>query len=221
MGLGVMLLSEDDKKAIAEAVKKAEMLTSGEIVFALTDASDRYRHAAWRGALAGSILATAVYLLLPVPQTIGLLLWTEITAFAVFYALVPHLPCRRWFISSREMDERVHEAAFREFYSSGLYKTREANGIVIYLSRLERRVVVLGDKGIHERMGDPHWQEVRDRIIGGIKQGKARDGICAAIESCGKALAVHFPRRPDDINELPDDVIDRHIETRKQDPHKL
>lgn len=218
MGCQGMLLTEEDKKAIAEAVKKAEMLTSGEIVFALTDASDHYRHATLQGALAGSILATAAYLLLPAPQTIGMLLWTEIMAFAVFYALIPHLPCRRWFISSREMDDRVQEAAFREFYSSGLHKTREANGIVIYLSCLERRVVVLGDKGIHERMGDAHWGEVRNRIIDGIKQGKAREGICAGIESCGKALAGHFPRRSDDVDELPNEVINRQLSDRRRDP---
>lgn len=213
-----MLLTENDKRVIAEAVKEAEMLTSGEIVFALTDSSDLYQHATLQGALAGSILATAVYLLLPAPQTISMVLWTEIIAFALFYALIPRLPCRRWFISPREMDEHVQDAAFREFYASGLYKTREANGIVIYLSCLERRVVVLGDKGINEKMGNQHWQGIRDQIISGIRQGKALEGICAAIDSCGKALATHFPRRADDVNELPDDVLDRRLGENNRDP---
>ncbi len=204
-----MLLTEEDKKVIAGAVKKAELGTSGEIVFALTDASGHYHHASLQGALAGSMLATAFYLLLPTPRTIGMVIWVEIVSFALFRALIPRLRLRRWFISSAEMDETVHEAAFREFYASGLYKTRELNGVLIYLSRFERRVVVMADKGIHQKMGDPHWHEVRDQIIRGIKDGKPREGICAAIESCGKALAAHFPRRPDDINELPDEVIDR------------
>jgi len=204
-----MLLTEYDKKAIAEAVQKAELGTSGEIVFALTDASGHYHHADLQGALAGSIIATAVYLMLPTPQTIGMVIWIELISFALFRALIPRLPLRRWFISSREMDESVHEAAFREFYASGLYKTRELNGVLIYLSCLERRVVVLADRGIHEKMGNPHWNDVRDKIIQGIRQGKPREGICAAIETCGKALAAHFPRRTDDSNELPDEVIDR------------
>jgi putative membrane protein len=204
-----MLLTDEDKKTIAEAVRSAELRSSGEIVFAITDASDHYHHATLQGALVGTLLVTAIYLALPTPQTIGIVLWTEIIAFALSYALIPHVPWRRWFISPREMDQHVHEAAFREFYTSGLYKTREANGIVIYLSCLERRVVVLGDKGIHEKMGDHHWNDVRDQIITGIRQGKAREGICLAVESCGRALAEHFPRRPDDLNELPDEVIDR------------
>jgi putative membrane protein len=206
----IMLLTEEDKKAIAEAIKRAETLTSGEIIFAVSDAADRYLHATLQAALAGSILATLIYLLLPTAQTIGMVLWVEFVAFALFYALIPHFPWRRWFIAAREMDEHVQEAAFREFYAGGLYKTRAANGILIYLSSLERRVVVLGDKGIHEKMGDHHWGEVRDLIISGIKSGKAREGICAAVASCGKALAEHFPYRPDDVNEIPNDVIDRH-----------
>jgi putative membrane protein len=52
---------------------------------------------------------------------------------------------------------------------------------------------------------------VRDLIIDGIRQARAREGICAAIESCGRALAQHFPHRADDVNELPDDIIDRQV----------
>ncbi len=204
-----MLLTDEDKKAIAESIKRAEQATSGEIVFAIADASGHYRHAILQGALLGTTLVTAVYLLLPVAHTIALVLWTEIVAFAILYALLHKLPGRRWFIPRRELYESVHEAAFREFYAGGLYRTRESNGILIYLSLLERKVVVLGDRGIHEKLGNEHWDNVRDRIIDGIKRGRARDGICAAVEACGSGLAAHFPHRPDDTNELPDEVVDR------------
>jgi putative membrane protein len=205
------LLTDQDKQAIEEAVHKAESATSGEIVFALTEASARYRHATLQGAFVGVVLATALYRALPVDHTIGILLWTQLVAFAIFYALLPHLPWRRWFIAAKEMDARVKEAALMEFYASGIYRTREENGILIYLSCLEKRVVVLGDRGIHQKMGDHHWDDVRDGIIQGIHNGRAREGICEAIERCGKALAEHFPHRSDDVNELPDRVVERKI----------
>ncbi len=203
------MLSQSEKEAVAEAIKRAELTTSGEIVFAISDRSGDYHHATILGALIGAFVSVAICLALPIPQSIGLVLWTEIVAFAVFYAVLPHLPQRRWIISSRDMDAHVHDAAFREFYRRGLYRTRASNGVLIYLSCLERRVVVLGDKGIHERMGDDHWNSVRDRIILGIRQGQAARGICEAIELCGRALAEHFPRLPDDEDELPNEVIER------------
>jgi putative membrane protein len=209
--LNEKLLSEDDKKAIAEAIRKAEATTSGEIVFALTEASARYRHASFQGAIAGVVVSAAVYLALPITHSIALLLWVQLVSFALFYALFEISPLRRWFISGEEMDARVHDAALLEFYNSGLYRTREENGVLIYLSVFERRVVVLGDRGIHNRMGNPHWNEVRDRIIRGIRAGRAREGICEAIDLCGKALAQHFPRRADDVNELSNQVLDRKL----------
>ncbi len=205
------LLTEEDKKAISEAVKAAESTTSGEIVFAVTEASAHYHHELIQANIVGTIAATALYMGLPFNHAIGILLWTQLVSFALLYAILPHLSLRRRFIPSREMDARVQEAAFIEFYSSGLYRTREANGILIYLSLFEKRVVVIGDRGIHEKMGSQHWDDARDKIIEGIKQGRAREGICAAVQSCGDALAKHFPHRPDDVNELPDQVIDRPI----------
>jgi len=205
------ILTEQDKQAIAEEIKKAESGTSGEIVFAIADSSARYHHATLQAALLGMILGTAVYLALPVEHAIGMVLWTQLVFFTLVYALVPHLSWRRIMIPPTELDARVREAAFVEFYSSGLYRTAESNGVLIYLSVLERRVVVLGDKGIHERMGDRHWDDVRDRIILGIHQGRAREGVIESIAICGKALAEHFPHRPDDVNELPDGVIERKL----------
>jgi putative membrane protein len=204
-----MRLTEQDNKAIEGAIKKAEAMTSGEIVFAAAPASAQYRHATLQGALIGMAAVTAVFLALPLAHTPTNILWTEFLSFAILYFILPYMPWRRWIISRQEMDARVQDAAFMQFYSSGLYRTRESNGVEIYLSFLERKVIVIGDRGIHEKMGDPHWDNVRDLIIQGIRRGDVRGGICAAIDACGKALAEHFPHRPDDINELPDKVIDR------------
>ena len=202
-------LSDQDNKSIEAAIKKAEATTSGEIVFVAAPASSLYRHATLQGAIMGMAIVTAVFMLLHIEHTTTSLLWVEFISFAIFYALISRLPWRRWIISRRDMDARVRQAAFMQFYSSGLYKTRESNGVEIYLSLLEREVVVIGDSGIHAKMGNTHWDTVRDLIIQGIRQGDICGGICRAIDSCGKALAEHFPPRPDDINELPDQVINR------------
>jgi putative membrane protein len=186
----------------------AEANTSGEIVFAAAKASANYKTATFQGAFIGMAIAAAVYLAIPVQHAIAGLLWTEFISFAALYAILPFLPCRRWIIPSGEMNARVHEAAYMQFFSSGLHKTREANGVEIYLSFFERRVIVIGDAGIHAKMGDQHWQNVRNVIIKGIKGRNARAGICEAIELCGKALTEHFPHQPDDVNELPDQVVD-------------
>jgi putative membrane protein len=205
-------LTDEENSKVEAAIKKAEEGTSGEIVFTIADASANYQHATLQGALIGMVIATAVYLVIPVSHTVTHLLWTEFIAFAVFYTFLPRLPWRRWIISKQEMELRVQEEALMQFYASGLYKTQDSNGVEIFLSLLEKRVVVIGDKAIHEKMGDQYWQQIRDLIILGIKEGDICGGICNAVGACGQALARHFPPKPDDTNELPNRVIKRNLD---------
>jgi putative membrane protein len=209
MSLKMGFLNEQEQSLIEAAIKKAESGTSGEIVFAISGSSGRYQHATLQGAILGMAIATAVFLMIHIDHSSTHLLWTEFISFAVCYTILPYLPWRRWLIPQQTMDSRVKEAAFMQFYSSGLYKTRESNGVEIYLSLFERTVVVIGDQGIHAKMGDEQWNEVRNLIIQGIRNGKACEGICAAIDRCGEKLAEHFPHRSDDVNELPDQIIYR------------
>jgi len=207
-------ITEQDKDAVAAAIGDAERKTSGEIVFAVTERAGRYRHISYLTGIGGLLMASAVYLALPLPHTIPGLLWTQLIGYLGAFSLSFQRPLQRFLIPDKEMDARVGEAAFEEFYASGLHRTREQNGVLIYLSLLEQRVVVLGDRGIHEKMGDRHWKEVRDRILKGIRQGDAGKGICEAVRLCGEALATHFPPRPDDVNELSDAVLDRRGQAR-------
>jgi uncharacterized membrane protein len=88
-----------------------------------------------------------------------------------------------------------------------MHRTAERHGVLIYIAVEERRLAVVGDEGIHARVGDTHWNEVRDLMIEILREkGPPRRALERAIETLGRALAEHFPRRPDDRNELSDDV---------------
>ena len=67
-------------------------------------------------------------------------------------------------------------------------------------------LAVIGDRGIHERVGDGYWQQVVDAMLGHLRASRPRDGLVQAVRDVGAALRSHFPRRGDDRNELADDV---------------
>ena len=93
------------------------------------------------------------------------------------------------------------------FRRLGMHRTAERHGVLIYVAVEERRLAVVGDEGIHGRVGDLHWNEVRDLMIETLRQnGPPRRALERAIEALGRALAEHYPRRPDDRNELSDEV---------------
>jgi len=92
------------------------------------------------------------------------------------------------------------------FQRLGMHRTAERNGVLIYLALDERTLAVVGDQGIHERAGDQHWREIRDGMVEKLRAGAPREAILEAVRAAGDALARHFPRRRDDVNELGDEV---------------
>ena len=74
-------------------------------------------------------------------------------------------------------------------------------------SLFEHRIEVIGDAGINQKVTPEEWTDVVLRIREGIKAGNVADGLVAAIGMCGALLergGVEI--RPDDINELSDDI---------------
>jgi uncharacterized membrane protein len=96
--------------------------------------------------------------------------------------------------------------ATRVFAHLGMHLTAERHGVLIYLAVEDRKLAIVGDEGIHRFVGDAYWESVRDLMIGRLREGRARDAVVTGIAEVGRVLARHFPRRPDDRNELGDEV---------------
>jgi len=64
----------------------------------------------------------------------------------------------------------------------------------------------LGDEGVHQKCGAEFWEELSKTMRKHFRDGKFTDGIVETIERAGNLLREHYPRAPDDTNELPDSV---------------
>ena len=101
----------------------------------------------------------------------------------------------------------VRKAAERAFERLGMTATRERNAVLFFIVPARHKFVVLGDRGIHERVGQEFWQNVVRALTEKFRQGDFTGGIIAGVEAVGEGLAQHFPYCPEtDINELPDEV---------------
>jgi putative membrane protein len=101
----------------------------------------------------------------------------------------------------------VKERALKAFYEKGLYKTKQNTGVLFFISILERKVWVLADKGIHEKIKQVTLNKFARLVAQGIRDGRACDALIEAIREAGELLAQHYPIQPGDINELPDEII--------------
>jgi putative membrane protein len=112
-------------------------------------------------------------------------------------------------VTSRErMAYKVQLRAEQAFYQHGLHNTKDRTGILILISLLERRVHVLADKGINDRVPPGTWENLVSGILEGIRAGNATDAICDAITKCGALLSTVSPAGSgDNPDELPDSLI--------------
>ncbi len=197
-----------DQELIRRAVAEAETHSSGEIATMVVRESDRYREAEQLGALlmAGLLAVIAAVILHHVT------IWTYIPLVCLLYfpllLLFRRFPrLKLSFVGRRRQAEAVHARAERAFFEKGLHRTREETGILIFISTLERKVWILGDRGINERIPPGAWKAFAAELAAGLRSGQGTEALCRVVAGCGSELARHFPRGDDDRNELPDEVL--------------
>jgi uncharacterized membrane protein len=100
----------------------------------------------------------------------------------------------------------VRQAAERAFTRMGMTATRERNGILFFVVPARRRFVVLGDQGIHTKVGQQFWDKLAQALSAKFRTGDFTGGLVDAIALAGEELARHFPHTEADVNELPDRV---------------
>jgi putative membrane protein len=204
--------TQSELAKIEASVKDAESKTSGEIVPYVVEHSDHYEEAEWRGGVLLGAVALCVFAAIRKFTTVWLPLdlaevaLTSLLAAGVGALLVRFLsPLRRFFAGSRVMDRRIHQRAAEAFISEEVFNTRNRTGVLIFLSLLERRVLVVGDSGINAKVQQSEWGDVVQTITAGIRHGRPADGLILGIQKCGTLLQkAGVQIRPDDKDELPD-----------------
>ncbi len=213
--------SEKDLKRIAESVKSAEKKTSGEISVAFIKESNDYAKYELLFAIISGFIYTGLIMLFrsPTESLIKNLFWDfSTTHLILFYGLSPfviitlfyliaNIPVvDRIIIPKKKMEKNVKERASRYFIEAGISNTRDRTGILIFLSFLERRVVLLADIGINSKVFSERSPEIISNITSGIKTGQTVGKLIKSIELCGELISHDVPIKPDDTNELKDDV---------------
>lgn len=98
------------------------------------------------------------------------------------------------------------ERAKKVFQRLGIAKTKHRNGILIYLSLSDQKFEIVGDQGIHNRVGDKFWTEAAANMSSAFSKGEFLKGVLSTIDWFGVHLKKHFPREADDKNELPNRI---------------
>jgi len=87
-----------------------------------------------------------------------------------------------------------------------MHQTEERNGVLIYIATMSHKIAIIGDKGIHEKLGNEFWQNLVQQLITQFKADNKAQALADCILECGKQLGNFFPRKSDDKDELSNEI---------------
>ncbi len=205
-------LDNNDLNDIEEAVKKAELKTSGEIIPMIARSSSTVGHVPLLLALLLLTIFFSIDLFELQSEYLHFQEWVLVILNLVTLVFLMRLFSRlgfiqRWLTPRGDQVAQVEMRAMNEFYNHRIQDTKHSTGILIFISLLEHNAVVLGDTPISEKLPAEKWNEVVSCLIKGVKSKNLKQGYVDAIEMCGDLLSQHFPIHKNDVNELENRLI--------------
>jgi len=220
-------LDDAGRQLVADAVTDAERQTYGEIVPVLTDRSDGYTDVALLWAIGAAFTAMSVFAAVPLPF---LQLWDrliggwghqwstgELASMVIALGLMKFLavmlvqqwePLKFLLVPGPTKTIRVHHQAVRQFKVGADRRTTGRTGVMIYLSMREHRAEIVADESIAAIVPAEIWGEAMGDMLSQVRTGRVAEGLAVGIRDVGFVLAQHFPRGANDVNELPDRLIE-------------
>ncbi len=113
----------------------------------------------------------------------------------------------RLYVESRCAFVNPLDRAAEVFTALGMTKTRLHNGVLLYVALVDKQFAILGDSGIHEKVGQEFWQSAAAKLRSHFSRTEIVEGLEGCILEIGNSLCQHFPHQAGDENELPDDIV--------------
>jgi putative membrane protein len=186
--------------AVEPLVHEAEQRTSAEVVVVVSGSSSTYTHVTgW--VVAAVAVATTAFLCWSPWIFDDFWLPVDVAALAAVVAgLMATAPRTRLFLAGGAERERcVALAAEAAFSQEAVYATRERTGVLIYVSVLERTVLLRADTAVQTRVPAAQWNDVAARF----RHISTNEAFATNFKELGALLAEHLPRAADDVNESP------------------
>ena len=110
---------------------------------------------------------------------------------------------RQLLTSQKFRANAARNGAAAMFYEAGIANTSAENGMLVYLSLLERRLEVIADRGILKAVPPLKWNQCVFELKQMGKQATPQKFIDGLLMT-GKLLAEHLPATGENPNELAD-----------------
>lgn len=87
----------------------------------------------------------------------------------------------------------ARQRAAEAFAHLRVWDTEDNAGVLVYVLLSERRIEILPDRGIRQRVAESEWRDVCNTLSTALRVGDWHTGLLAGIEQIHSLLRAHFP----------------------------
>lgn len=204
-----MNISIKDRELIKELITEAEQKSDSEMVPMIVSRSDNYPAAHFRAAIIFSFLFSLGLYFSPLSIINPIyFLWIQLPGLILGYYLANIPTITRLLITKQEVEYEVTQRAIEAFFEHNLHTTDQHNGVLIFISILEKKIKIITDVGVRKKVDQKIWDEIIYSFTEKVKEGEFVEALKSTIAATSDILENYFPStgKPKK-NELKNDII--------------
>jgi putative membrane protein len=218
-----MYFSTEQTARLQELADRLERRTGVEILTAVVGKCDTYPEIPWKafalGSAGGALAFWALTFLQPerIPAAGALLpVMIVLGAGALFVLLSVFWPAfARLFLDGTRAETETLQYARSVFWEREIFRTRDRTGILLLVSLFERRVVLLPDKGVENRLDPRNLPDVIAHMGTFLRRGDHAQAVQEGLSLLEEGLVkAGFTPSADARDRIPEEFIQEKGEDR-------
>jgi putative membrane protein len=195
------------KENLVQAVKEIETKSSAEIVALIKTRSGTYNDIALWTGFATLFIVFTFLMFSPFDFNVYLIYILSILAFFVGYAKVRIFDFLCFFFTPKKRLAHNAEVYARAvFQKGGIRHTTAKTGVLFYMSKFEKQVMILADRGVQNTIPAEEWEKINTSFKNIFVTKNPEEKFIEELKNCASVFAQYLPIQPDDVNELPDNL---------------
>ena len=179
-------------------MEQAEAETGCRFITAFAERSDNYDLAIWKGALTFSVGTGFLLLLLQNlahwPKAPTTLWWFScVFVMGILGAILVSQSkgLKRFFVGETTLLKRVEDKAHALFHEHGLHQVEAQMSILLFVSYLEKRVVILVDENLRHQLPAAQWEGITAHVLDSMDNRVKSIPLICAIKESASLLKQH------------------------------
>lgn len=203
------MISNTDRDQIKELIMEGEKKTSSEMVPMIVRTSDNYPAAHFRGAIIVSFIFSLALYFSPLSIINPIyFIWIQIPGLILGYFLGSIPFFTRLLITKQEIEYEVTQRAIEAFFEHNLHTTKKHNGVLIFISILERKIKIITDVGVRTAINQSIWDQIIGDFTSKVQKGLFVEALKNTIVATSNVLETYFPNDgTEKSDELRNDII--------------